>query len=132
MKRSSHYILRSRSDLILWDTYVDEPELLRDLHIGNDADAVINIIHNNWDSFCKRGVSRPMFDFEFCINTGNSPPVCCQQPVYSFHESKIIKKTVADLEASDLITDCEGARGSLLLLAAKHHQESCTNIHDFI
>ena len=43
-----------------------------------------------------------------------------------------MNKLVADLEASDLITDCEGAWGSLLLLVAKLHQESCTNIHAFI
>ena len=30
-------------------------------------------------------------------------------------------KIIADLEASDLITDCEGAWGFLLLLAAKSH-----------
>ena len=73
-----------------------------------------------------------MLDFEFYINTGNSPPVCCRQPVYDFHESKIMTKIIADLEASDLITDCEGAWGFLLLLAVKLQQESCTDIHAFI
>ena len=34
MKRSSHFIPRPRSDLILWNQSVDEPELLRDLLIG--------------------------------------------------------------------------------------------------
>ena len=59
MKRSSHFIPRPRSDLILWNKSVDEPELLRDLLIGDDVDAairhkVINIIQNNWDSFYER------------------------------------------------------------------------------
>ena len=29
------------------------------------------IIRDNWDSFCEQGASRPTFDFEFCIDTGN-------------------------------------------------------------
>ena len=52
MKRSSYFIPRPRSDLILWGKSVDEPELLRDLLIGDDADAairhkIINIIQDN-------------------------------------------------------------------------------------
>ena len=43
-----------------------------------------------------------------------------------------MNKLIADLEAIDLITDCEGAYGSLLLLAVKSHQEICMNIHAFI
>ena len=73
-----------------------------------------------------------MFDFEFCIDTGNSSLVCCRQPVYDFHENKIMKKLITDLEANNLIRDCEGPWGSLLLLAATPHQESCTNILSFI
>ena len=39
----------------------------------------------------------PMLDFEFYIDTGNSPLVYCQQLVYGFRESKIIIKFVATL-----------------------------------
>ena len=52
--------------------------------------------------------------------------------VYSFHESKIMTKHIADLEVNSLITDCEGAWGSLLLLAAKLRQENCDDINTFI
>ena len=70
MKRSSHYTPRPRSDLILWGKSVHELELLRDLHIENDVDTtihhkIINIIHDNYDSFWEKGVSWPMLDFEF-------------------------------------------------------------------
>ena len=41
-------------------------------------------------------------------------------------------KLIADLEANNLIRDCEGPWSSLLLLAAKPYQESCTNISAFI
>ena len=73
-----------------------------------------------------------MLDFDFGIDTGNSPPVCCKQPVYGFHESKIVNKPIDALENSGLIRDCEGAWGSLLLLAAKPHQENCDDIDFFI
>ena len=73
-----------------------------------------------------------MLDFEFCIDTGNPPPLCCRQPVYSFHESKIMTKCIADLETNKLITDCESPCGSLLLLTGKSHQESCTHVSAFI
>ena len=137
MKRASHFSPHPRSGLILWDKSVDEPVFLRDLLIGDDVDAtirhrIIDIIHDNWDSFCERRISRPMLDFEFCINTGNSPPFCCRQPVYGFHESKIVTKLITDLETSKLIRDCEDPWGFLLLLAAKPHQEGCTDIRAFI
>ena len=41
-------------------------------------------------------------------------------------------KLTAALDASDIINDCEGAWESLLPIAAKPHQESCTDIHAFI
>ena len=41
-------------------------------------------------------------------------------------------KLIDFLEASDIITNYEGSRESLLLLVAKSHQESCTDIHAFI
>ena len=82
IKSSLHFTIRPRSNFILWDKLVDEPELVKDLHIGNDIDpsirqSIINIIQKNWDSFYKRGVSQPMLYLEFYIDTGNSPPVCC-------------------------------------------------------
>ena len=73
-----------------------------------------------------------MLDFEFCIDTSNSPPVCSRQPVYGFHESKIMTQFKADLEANKLIRNYEGPWGSLLLLAAKPHQENFTNISAFL
>ena len=62
-----------------------------------------------------------MLDFEFSLDTGSSPPVCYRQPVYGFHESKMMTAQIADLEANGLITECEGAWGFLLLLDAEPH-----------
>ena len=77
-------------------------------------------------------MSRPVFDSEFCIDTDDSAPVCCRQPNYRFYERKIMNKHITVLEDSRLITECEDSWGSLLLLAAKPHQEMCFNINDFI
>ena len=114
MKHSLHFTSRPYFGLIVWNKSIDEPDLLRNLHIGKNLDAticwiIIDIIHDNWGSFFKRGISIPIFAFEFCIDTGNLPPVCCRQLVYGFYESKIITNCIAALEASDLITDCDGA-----------------------
>ena len=72
-----------------------------------------------------------MLDFEFCIDTGKLPPLCCRQSVYGFRENKIMTKS-AILEDNFLITNFEGVWRSLLLLTAKSHQESCTDDHAFI
>ena len=39
---------------------------------------------------------------------------------------------ITALVDSGLITDCEGSRGSILLIDVKPHQEECTNINPFI
>lgn len=59
---------RPRSDIILWDKSVDQPGILRDLHIDKDAyvtirQSIMDIIHDNVDFFYERGVSRTMLDF---------------------------------------------------------------------
>ena len=52
--------------------------------------------------------------------------------MYGFHERKIITKLIAVFEASGIITACKGVWGSLIILAANPHQESCTGIHAFV
>ena len=43
-----------------------------------------------------------------------------------------MSKQISDLEHNNWIRDCTGPWGALLLLAAKPHQESCTNIDEFV
>ena len=73
-----------------------------------------------------------MLDFKFCLDTDNSTPICYWQPVYGFHERKMMTAQIADLEANGLITDGEGAWGSLLLLATKPNKESYGDINTFV
>ena len=90
------------------------------------------IIKSNWDSFCEQGASRPMFDFEFCIITGGSKPICCWQPSCGIHERNIMDEHIQILETNGWICDCEGPWGSLILLVPKPHQESYNSINDFV
>ena len=128
---------RPRSTLILWGKTIDQPELQRDPHIGKDIDdtlrlSILIIIYDILDTFCERGVSRPMLDFKFCLDTDNPTPICYWQPVYGFHERRMMTAQIADLEANGLIIDGEGAWGSLLLLAAKPNKESFGDINTFV
>lgn len=62
-----------------------------DPNIGHELECrVLHTIREHWDCFYKDGVRRPALGFEFTIDTGASPPVCCKQPNYGPHESKVI------------------------------------------
>ena len=95
MTRSPQWKPRPRTDFIVWNKSSFNAELTKDLIIDESIDlsiyqSVIYIIHNNWDSYYAQGATRPMIDFEFCLNTGDSKPVCCRQLVYCIHERKIM------------------------------------------
>ena len=106
MTRSPTWTPRSRTDLILWEEPSTFCVFTKDLTIDVNMDPVLKksittIIQDNWDSFCEQGVSRPMFDFELCIDTGDFRPVCYHQPLYRIHERKIIDKHILVLGAND-------------------------------
>ena len=67
--------------------------------------SILTIIEDNWDSFSEEGSSRLIFDFEFCIYTGDSKHVCYHQPSYGIHERKIMDKHIHILESNDWICD---------------------------
>ena len=73
-----------RSDIIPWCYSLYQKEFDDNFNIASTVfdsihQAVIQIIHNNWISFCEIEISLPMLDFEFCIDTGNAKAVCCRQ-----------------------------------------------------
>jgi hypothetical protein len=128
---------RDPSDIHLWDGLRDKVEFDKGFKIAATVDpsarqAVVSIIEENWDCFYSEGVCKPILDFEFCIDTGGSPPVCCRKPHYGPHESKIIMAQIVVLLANGWIEECDGAWGSSVVLAAKPHQESITDIAEFI
>jgi hypothetical protein len=128
---------RDSHDIHLWDTARDQQEFDKDFRINPDIDAstketVAGIIESYWDCFYSDGVRKPILDFEFCIDTGSSAPVCCRKPHYGPHESRIIMAQIEVLLDNGWIDECEGAWGSSIVLAAKPHQEHITDIKDFI
>ena len=136
MTRSSHFKPRSRTDLILWNSTQFIDELKKHFRINAAIDTtlrqvIFDIVKENLDSFCEEGTFRPMFDYGFYLDMGNSLPVCCRQSIYGIHEKKIMNKHIQVLDDNDWICDCVGPCGSLFLLAAKPYQEEYTDIKDF-
>ena len=92
-----------------------------------------DIIQTHWDAFAAAGVIRSVIGYEFCIDTGVSPPVACRRQRYGIHESKIIEEQAAILRQNNWTRSCpSGGYCSLIVLAPKPHQESVTNILDFV
>ena len=128
---------KPRHDIIQYDKLKDEEELTANLHVGNNiekrhSDAIILIIQKYWDSFCKRGARRTILDYEFSIDTGAAKPFFCRRPTYGPHERPIILEQISSLLDNDWIEECGGAWGSMIVLAAKPHQEHIEDIKNFI
>jgi hypothetical protein len=75
---------------------------------------------------------KPILHFEFAIDTGGSPPVCCRKPRYGPHESMIIMTQIQVLLDNGWIRLRFGAWGSSIVLAAKPHKKQVTNIDEFV
>ena len=126
-----------RDDIITWNFTAHSKEFQDNIKIdrgipSNIREKNISLIQNYWDAFDEGGVSRPVISYEFCIDTGTSPPVYCRLPCYGIHEIKIMNKQIKTLEDNNGIIDCDGAWGSMILLAPKPHQEGINNIDDFV
>ena len=126
-----------RTDIHVWERERDLPEFNKNFVIGLDVTpetraAIVDIIESHWDCFYGAGVKLPILYFEFAIDTGASPPVCCKKPRYGPHESKIIMEHLEVLKANGWIRKCFGAWGSSIVLAAKPHQEHVIDICEFI
>ena len=78
---SKRWADKERDDLIAFDEENDLAELMQNLKVGKTVSPIykskiISIIKQYWDCFCARGARRTILDYEFCIDTGASPPVC--------------------------------------------------------
>ena len=127
----------TRDDFILWDKNIHFSHLQNHLHLRDDMDitvrdAILSVVKKNWDAFDKQGVSRSILGNEFGVDTGASPPVCCQLPRYGIHESKIMTEQIEPLDKNQWIRDYKGAWRSMILIAPKTHQEDVDNINDFV
>jgi hypothetical protein len=126
-----------RTDIHQWDHDRDIAEFTKNFVVGPTIDpavrsSIVSIIQAHWDCFYSAGVRFPILYFEFAIDTGASPPVCCKKPHYGPHESKIIMEHVNVLLSNGWIRECYGPWGSSIVLAAKPHQEHILDIQDFV
>ena len=94
--------------------------------------AVISLIHKYWDCFYEAGAQHPILGFEFSLDTGASPPVCCRAPHYGVHETKVMLDQLDTLKHNGWIEECSGPWGSMIVLAPKPHQETVEDINDFV
>ena len=60
--------------------------------------------------------------FEFNIDTGKVKSICCKQPQYGPHESRVIITLMKKLERKGIIEDDDGPWGSPVVLASKPDQ----------
>jgi hypothetical protein len=80
------------------------------------------IIEKFFDVFAQEGMQNHIRGFEFNIDTGKVKPICCKQPQYGPHESRVIVALVEKLEKKGIIEDDEGPWGSPVVLASKPDQ----------
>ena len=90
------------------------------------------LIQRHWDAFYEAGVIKCILGYEFTLDTGKSQPVCCPQPNYGPHESKIIMEQLDALLHNNWIKECGGPWGSMVVLAPKPHQEHVEDINEFV
>jgi hypothetical protein len=83
-----------QDDIHLWDCARDFIEFEKNFVIGVDVNPdvkapIVGIVKDHWDCFYEAGAKKPILHFEFAIDAGGSPPVCCKKPRHGPHESKI-------------------------------------------
>ena len=115
-----------RSDVVIWNKELHSEELETQIQYRDcpkEWQPIFDaIIKEYWDVFAKEGMQKPILGYEFNIDTSTTQPVCCTQPRYGPHESRVMSKLVQQLEQKGLIEDDFGPWGAQVVLAAKPNQ----------
>jgi hypothetical protein len=118
--------LPPRDDLILFNPEVHAKEIDDNIQWRGcppEHQIVLRaIIEKFFDVFAQEGMQNHIRGFEFNIDTGKVKPICCKQPQYGPHESRVIVALVEKLEKKGIIEDDEGPWGSPIVLASKPDQ----------
>ena len=110
-------------------------EELKISHLSESQQSELTaLIKKYWRVFSKKGVTKPVKDYECEIDTGNAKPIRCRNPRFGPHETPIIEKAIAKLvELGHVEQIHEGEWMSKKpVLAPKPHQENVTEIEDFV
>ena len=107
---------------------------LKIAHLTEFQQSVLTaVIKKYWRVFSKKGVTKPVKDYECEIDTGDAKPIRCRNPRFGPHETPIIEKAIAKLiELGHVEQIHEEEWPSKPVLAPKPHQENVTEIEDFV
>ena len=83
------------------------------------TDKLRALIVKYWIFFYNAGTKRTILDYEFTVDTGDSPPVCCRKSSYGAHEKLILMAQIESLLDNGWVRECGGAWGRHIVLAAK-------------
>ena len=118
--------LPKRDDIIQWDETKHKSEFENSIQwrdCPNEWRPILEyVIKDYWDAFAKEGMKRHILGWIFNVNTGTIKPVCCKQPRYGPHESRVMIKLVNSLQDKGLIEDDFGPWGAQVVLASKPNQ----------
>lgn len=94
---------------------------------------VYALVQKYWSVFDDKGQHVPVKDYECVIDTGNAKPIAMKKIHYGPRETPIMRKCIsALLELGHIRQIHDGQWLFKALLAPKPHQESITNIDDFV
>lgn len=100
--------------------------------LASHRDTVIRIIKDYYDVVFEEEVHRPALGYEFCIDTDDTSPVYYRPLSYGVYESKVTSSQVQLLKFNEMIRDCLGSWGSMIILARIFQQEKNSTISTFV
>ena len=136
MFRHIDWDITSHTDIITFDNIKDKNNLvslcISDAVGGQITTAANDIVKAYWDVFAPAGIFRTILGYEFKIDTGTAPSVCCRLPNYGHYEGEIIMTHIKTLLDNKWIRECPtGVFGAPIVLVPKPHQEDVVDIKDF-
>jgi hypothetical protein len=113
------------------------PILETDLNLSHlspeNSASLTALIKKYWTVFDERGTFTLVRNYQLVINTGNASPITIKKIIYGTRKTPIMRKSIAVLEKVGHIK--KNHDGQLLfkaMLAPKPHQETVTDIGDFV
>jgi hypothetical protein len=124
-----HYVYCGSKDLNeLTKNLVLDPDSSSDVH-----NQVKSFVMEFWDVFREDGVQIPVRGYEMVIDIDKYKPIDVRKSRYGLHEAPIMRKTINKLfELGFIKRDVLSPWGFRITLAPKPHQESITDIDEYI
>jgi len=113
------------------------PILAKDLDLSHlspeNAASLTALIQKYWMVFDERGTFTPVRNYQCVIDNGNSAPIAIKKINYGTRKTPIMRKSIAALEKVGHIRQIHDGQWLFkATLASKPHQETVTDIGDFV